>query len=227
MPPNTTSISQPIDQGVIRCPKAHYRKRLVKLILRSLDSNKTLPKVSLLTALQLLVSAWNEVSETTVVNCFKKAKISEKDQTIAINDEDDPFKEINENLKELREKEPNLVTENMTAEDYATADDAVITTSSTLTDEEILQEATQTENDEVEEIEYDDKELVAASARDAENSLEILKDLSLFSQKKGDQMQDAINKFETLLTRDKVEKFKQVKITSYLELFVRSLQSSR
>ena len=70
-------------------------------------------------------------------------------------------------------------------------------------------------------------ELVAASARDAENSLEILKDLSLFSQKKGDQMQDVINKFETLLTRDKVEKFKQVKITSYLELFVRSLQSSR
>ena len=90
-----------------------------------------------------------------------------------------------------------------------------------------MQEATQTENDEVEEIEYDDKELVAASARDAENSLEILKDLSLFSQKKGDQMQDVINKFETLLTRDKVEKFKQVKITSYLELFVRSLQSSR
>ena len=205
-----------MDQGVRRCLKAHYRKRLVKLILRSLDSNKSLPKVSLLTALQLLVSAWNEVSETTVVNCFKKAKISEKDQTIAINDEDDPFKEINENLKELTEKEPSLMPENMAAEDFATAnDDAVITTSSTLTDEEILQEATQTENDEVEEIEYDDKELVAASARDAENSLEILKDLSLFSQKKGDQMQDAINKFETLLTRDKVEKFKQVKITSY------------
>ena len=40
--------------------------------------------------------------------------------------------------------------ENMAAEDFATAnDDAVITTSSTLTDEEILQETTQTENDEV------------------------------------------------------------------------------
>ena len=105
--------------------------------------------------------------------------------------------------------------ENMTAEDYATADDAVITTSSTLTDEEILQEATQTENDEVEEIEDDDEELVAPSTRDVENSLEILKNLSLFSEKRGDQMQDLINKFETLLTRDKVEKNKQVKITSY------------
>ena len=54
----------------------------------------------------------------------------------------------------------------MTVEDFATADDAIITTSSTLTDEEILQEATQTENDEVEEIEDGDEELVASSTRD-------------------------------------------------------------
>ena len=103
----------------------------------------------------------------------------------------------------------------MTAENFATADDAVITTSSTLTDEEILQEATQTENDEVEEIEDDDEELVAPSTRDVENSLEILKNLSLFSEKRGEQMQDLINKSETLLTRDNVKKCKQVRITSY------------
>ena len=163
----------------------------------------------------MLVSAGNEISQTTIVNCFQKAKISEKHQTIAINDEDDPFKEINKNLIELREKESSLVPENMTAEGFATADDAVITTSSTLTDEEILQEATQTENDEVEEIEDDDRELAAPSTRDVENSLEILKNLPLFSEKRGDQMQDLVNKFETLLTRDNVEKCKQVKITSY------------
>ena len=71
----------------------------------------------------------------------------------------------------------------MTAEDFATADDTVITTSPTLTDEEILQEAKQTENDEVEEIEDDDEELVAPSKRDVENSLGILKNFSLFSKK--------------------------------------------
>ena len=98
------------------------------------------------------MSAWNELSQTTIANRFKKAKISEKDQTIPINDEDDPFKEINENLKELREKEATPVPKNMTAEDFPTADDAVITTSKTLTDEEISQEATQTHNDEIEEI---------------------------------------------------------------------------
>ena len=128
------------------------------------------------------------------MNCLKKAKISEKDETIAINNKDDPFKEIDESLKELQEKEPSLVPQNMTAEDFATMDDAVITTSSTLTDEEILQDATQTENDEVEEIEDDNEELVAPSTRDVENSLEILKNLSLFSEKRGGQMQDLINR---------------------------------
>ena len=59
----------------------------------------------------------------------------------------------------------------------------VITTPSTLTDEEILQEATQTEKDEAEEIEDDDEELVAPSTRDVENSLAILKNLPLFSEK--------------------------------------------
>ena len=105
--------------------------------------------------------------------------------------------------------------ENMTAEDFETADHTVITTLSTLTDEEILQEATQTKNNEVEVIEDHDEELVATNIKDVENSLEILKNLSLFSEKRGDQMQDLINKFETLLTRDKEEKCKQVKITSY------------
>ena len=164
----------------------------------------------------MLASAWNEVSQATIVNCFKKAKISDKDQTIAINDEDDPFKEINEDLQELREKDSSLVPESMTAEDLASADDAVITRESTLTDEEILEEDTKIDDNEVEDIEdEDDEELVAPSARDVEKSLEILKNLSLFSEQRGGQMQDLTNKFDTLFIREKVEKRKQVSITSY------------
>ena len=156
----------------------------------------------MLTALQLLASAWNEVSQTTIVTCFKKAKISDKDQTIAINDEDDPFKEINEDLQELLEKDSSLVPESMTAEDLASADNAVITRESTLTDEKILEEATKIDDDEVEDIEdEDDEELVALSARDVEKSLKILKNLSLFSEQRDSQMQDLIIKIETLFIR--------------------------
>ena len=164
----------------------------------------------------MLASAWNEVSQATIVNCFKKAKISDKDQTIAINDEDDPFEEIDEDLQELRDKDSSLIPESMTAEDLASADDAVITRKSTLTDEEILEEATKIDSDGVEDIEdEDDEELVAPSARDVEKYLEILKSISLFSEQRRGQMQDLIKKFEKLFIREKVEKRKQVSITSY------------
>ena len=59
----------------------------------------------------LLVSSWNDVRKTSIVNCFRKANISESSQSDAVNDEDDPFKELNENLNELRNKDPPLVSE--------------------------------------------------------------------------------------------------------------------
>ena len=103
-------------------------------------------------------------------------------------------------------------------EDLASADDAVITRESTLTDEEILEEAIKIDDDRVQDIEdEDDEEIVAPNARDVEKSLEILKSLSLFSEQRGGQMQDLINKFETLFFREKVEKRKQVSITSFVK----------
>ena len=45
LPPNTTSISQPIDQRVIKCLKAHYRRRLVRLMVQCLDQGQYLPKI--------------------------------------------------------------------------------------------------------------------------------------------------------------------------------------
>ena len=217
LPPNTTSVTQPMDQGVIWCLKAHYSKRLVKLILCNLDSNKPLPKISLITALQLLVSAWNEVSKATIVNCFRKSKISEKDQKNAVNDEDDPFKEMSEELQNLREKDSSLVPENLTAEDFASMDDVVVSTASHLTDNEILLEALQPDTNEEEDILDDDEELEKPNKTDVEASIQILKNVSLFSEKRGNQMQDLISKFETLLLQEKLEKCKQAAIPDFFK----------
>ena len=59
--------------------------------------------------MQLLVLSWNDVSEQTVARCFQKAKISRQAQVNAVNDEDDPFKELKDDLLELREKDLSLV----------------------------------------------------------------------------------------------------------------------
>ena len=66
LPPNTTSITQPMDQGVIRSLKAKYRTNVVRKMIRSLEKNKTLPKISLLHGMQMLGSAWNALTTETI-----------------------------------------------------------------------------------------------------------------------------------------------------------------
>ena len=76
LPTNTTSTTQPMNQGVIRSLKAKYRKKMGQKIIRSLEKNNLLPEVLILKPLQMLVSSWNPVSTETIVNCFRKAEIS-------------------------------------------------------------------------------------------------------------------------------------------------------
>ena len=61
---------------------------------------KKLPQTSILNAMKLLQSAWSEVSELTINNCFRKCGISEKSAEQAINEEDNPFKDITADLEE-------------------------------------------------------------------------------------------------------------------------------
>ena len=70
----------------------------------------------------MLVSEWNQVSETTIVNSFKNTKISDKGQLIELNDEEDLFKELKKDPKEWHDKYQSLVTRNLTAKIFESAE---------------------------------------------------------------------------------------------------------
>ena len=70
LPSKETSKIQPMDQGVIRSLKAMCHKNVVRKIIRSVERNKTLPKISLLQEMQMLVVALNAQTTQTIVNCF-------------------------------------------------------------------------------------------------------------------------------------------------------------
>ena len=59
-----------------------------------------------------LVSSWNAVSKETIVNCFNKFNISQSNQQAAVNDDDDPFKSLQEDLKKLHELDNDAIQPN-------------------------------------------------------------------------------------------------------------------
>lgn len=82
LPPNTTSLIQPLDQGIIRAAKAHYRTQVMRKILHAIESgismNDYIKSIDFLKALHMLKRAWFLVSPTTISNCFRKAGIQRK-----------------------------------------------------------------------------------------------------------------------------------------------------
>jgi hypothetical protein len=70
---NTTSVLQPMDQGVIKALKHKFRRSFVLRLLQRLNSNKDSYKMALLDAVSMLAMAWNLVGKDIIANCFKKA----------------------------------------------------------------------------------------------------------------------------------------------------------
>ena len=141
LPPNSTSKTQPMDQGVIRATKAYSRQGTVKKFIDAVDNKKSPPNLSILDAMAILTEAWGRVSEETIRNCFRKAGIGNQAQQSALNDDDDPFKILLEDISALRERSPELVPDEVSAEDVVDTDSGVLTSDiGSLSDEGILAE---------------------------------------------------------------------------------------
>ena len=71
LPPNTSPVLQPLDQGVIKNLKVHYRSLILRSLMSHVDSGASEEfSVSLLDAVCMLETAWNKVLPTTIMNCF-------------------------------------------------------------------------------------------------------------------------------------------------------------
>lgn len=76
LPPNTTCLIQPLDQGIIHTFKMYYRQIIVKKQLSALERDLSIQEfyksVSLLDALYFIKRAWWLVRPETISNCFRK-----------------------------------------------------------------------------------------------------------------------------------------------------------
>lgn len=98
LPPNTTSVLQPLDQGIIKNFKVHYREILLTKKLMTIDENKNF-HLTILDAIEYIKRAWDSVTQLTIANCFKHSGLIKKTE--------DPLELTSENLQ-IEEQSENL-----------------------------------------------------------------------------------------------------------------------
>ena len=77
LPPNVTSVIQPLDQGIIHAAKSHYRSQLIREMILEIDTvgqvDEFAKGLTILKAMRMVKRALNNVTTTTITNCFRKA----------------------------------------------------------------------------------------------------------------------------------------------------------
>jgi hypothetical protein len=191
-PPNATSKLQPLDQGIIKNIKCHYRRRILMKTISGFEKNQQIPKLTLMDCVNEISKAWDiDVKVETIMNCFKKAGFGE----VSLWDEEDElplvfFKDNipNDNNEELPRSEYEkwvTLTGSSNAEnyrDYLYVDDEIYTTDFP-TDEDIIETHIIDNQQEDLNPDYSDSEETSEEAIQAPTTsmaLEALETLRLF-----------------------------------------------
>ena len=74
LPPNMTSAVQPLDAGIIRSFKSHYKKRLVRWQLDAIEAQLT-RKLNLLEAIDFCIESWRAVESEVIRRCWLSCNI--------------------------------------------------------------------------------------------------------------------------------------------------------
>jgi hypothetical protein len=77
LPPNTTSILQPLDQGLLEAMKRRYKKSLLRhIIFHNSESSLPVPDIvkglTIKDAVYWSAQAWEDISPMTIKKCWKK-----------------------------------------------------------------------------------------------------------------------------------------------------------
>ena len=102
LPPNTTSMLQPLDLGIIKNFKVHYRTRLLRFVISKIETCATASEVTksinILHAIRWVAQAWETVKPETIKKCFRKGGVLDNSFAVPSRpcEESDPFEDVDE-----------------------------------------------------------------------------------------------------------------------------------
>ena len=102
LPPNTTSVLQPLDLGIIWNFKIHYRKLLTYVLSKieeSTSAAEIVEVVDVLQAIRWIAQAWMNLSSERIKKCFRNAGILNPnfDVSVGLSIDNDPFEDLDDN----------------------------------------------------------------------------------------------------------------------------------
>ncbi len=139
LPPSTTSVIQPLDLGVIKNFKVHYRRLLLSHIIAKIEDEncstaaEITKSVTLLHAIRWVGQAWEMVKSTTIKKCFRKAGVLDSDYQVVTRNVENPFAADHEESDDMNHMQiaelQSLISQvqqdgdTCTAEQFVNADD--------------------------------------------------------------------------------------------------------
>lgn len=130
LPANTTSHTQPLDQGIIKSFKVHYRTRMLKKFICQMETvssvTELIQSVNVLDAIYWIKDAIEKIPETVVPNCFRKADFDFNQISTDTNDENVSLSELRALIDQVK---IGITAEkcDMTVEEFISFDDDVLT----------------------------------------------------------------------------------------------------
>ena len=218
LPPNATSVVQPLHQGIILSVKRRYKKNLAERYLVSVknntDANTLLKQLDIVAATNMVVNAWKETNSTIIQNCFPKAGFKH----YAVDHDPVPEEEPVALAPDVWNKVQRWMGD-VQFDDFAATEPETSTTQ-LMTDEEIIN-LVHTENDAPQE-ESEDEEDEAPHAKMTKSTNEFL---AIINQQRAFMKRNnlpvkLVEQLETLIVGNQIALCnKQKEVTNYFKSF--------
>ena len=231
LPPNTTSRSQPMDGGVIKNLKFHYRRILATRRLDAAEAGTPF-KWDLLDAIMTIKTAWGRVTQETVANCFRSVGFVTENATAEeglVPEDSVPDAAETNQFRNIWNRLTRIFGEGVLAslEDYVDIDAGTVGTQE-LTDAEIVESVKSaatsvldhdSEDEDVEEsdaVSTDDTSAdVPPTIHEAYRALDIMKRFALSVEDCPPHVMELGDKYETFLLGEMPKRLKQTTIDDF------------